>query len=67
MTHTGADPRPVPAGHSAEIEWHSGGPGKSAFSDYRWQCACGNRYDEILNDGVNPRHYAHLAEVARSL
>ena len=56
------------AGHSAEVEWHSGGPlpgsGRwSAYTDYRWQCSCGHRYDEILNDGVNPRHYAHLAAV----
>lgn len=48
--------------HSEHPEWHSGGPGKSAFTDYRWQCACGHRYDESLSDGIHPRHAAHLAE-----
>jgi hypothetical protein len=48
--------------HSAEVEWHSGGPGKSAYSDYRWQCACGHRYDNPGSTGVNVLHYAHLAE-----
>lgn len=53
--------RTAAAACSAEVEWHSGGPGKSAFEDYRWQCACGNRY-EALGDGINGQHYAHLAE-----
>ncbi len=49
--------------HSEHPEWHSGGPGKSAYEDYRWQCACGHRYDESLSDGIHPRHAAHLADV----
>lgn len=53
----------APEGHSAEVEWHSGGPGKSAYIDYRWQCACGNRYDEITTLSINNQHYAHLAKV----
>jgi len=46
---------------SAEVEWHSGGPGKSAYSDYRWQCACGNRYTYSGTLAINSQHYAHLA------
>lgn len=53
----------APAAHSAQPEWHSGGPGKSAYSDYRWQCACGHRYGNatVLDGDVNVQHAAHLA------
>ena len=68
MTTTSTPAAPT---HSAQPEWHSGGhlPGSgrwSAYTDYRWQCACGLRYDGGHGDGINPRHYAHLAEVERA-
>lgn len=58
---------PATASHSADPEWHSGGPGKSAYQDYRWQCACGQRYGNATPQAgdVNGQHAAHLAAVAR--
>jgi len=66
MTHP-SPTRTAAAPCSAEVEWHSGGPGKSAYSDYRWQCACGNRYAYFAGLAINYQHYAHLAAMSASL
>lgn len=55
--------------HSNQPEWHSGGhlPGSgrwSAHTDYRWQCACGNRYS-YGTLAINYQHAAHLREDPR--
>lgn len=26
-----------------DMEWKSGGPGRTAYEDYRWECTCGFR------------------------
>ena len=59
--------------HSAHPEWHSGGyhPGTdvwSSYTDYRWQCACGRRYDTLIevHGSINEQHAAHLAEHAHN-
>ncbi|MGE3795967.1 MAG: hypothetical protein AB7I38_18855 [Dehalococcoidia bacterium] len=52
--------------HTAEPQWVSGGPGKSAYTDYRWECGCGHRYgNATVQDGdVSAQHAAHLARQA---
>lgn len=49
--------------HTAEPQWESGGPGKSAYTDYRWECGCGHRYGEITTLSIDGQHAAHLASL----
>lgn len=40
MTNSGEVEAPT---NDPELEWKSGGKGRTAFEDYRWECTCGFR------------------------
>ena len=56
-TNRQCSPEPIWAGGQVD------GTGRfNAFTDYRWECGCGHRYDHSGRVEIGAQHTAHLAE-----
>lgn len=58
-TNRQCSPEPIWAGGQVDSSGRF-----NAFTDYRWECGCGHRYDHSGRVEIGAQHTAHLAEAA---